>query len=650
MSGIAAIYFRDRSIPPKRSLEGFVASLKSHGKEYQKLAIYGPVALVYAHASPGDGDGDEQPMEGGDGRFVLLFDGWVSNRAELAAKLSISPARLVGKSDSWIVMRGWERWGSSLPEHLDGDFALIVWDCSDQKLFAARSRVGYYPLSLHCRPDRVIVSSSVHGLFAFGDVERRINPAVIARSLSNIAYAGNEGMYEGVQHVPLAHMVTVGRAYITFERYWQLDHQAPFVRLKSDHEYVEATRELLDRAVRARMATPGKVACELTGGLDSSAVAITALQFVDGNERLPAFTYVPEEGWDGRVGVGYYGDEGPYVREIVAMHPRLGSNFIRHSGQSWDFCLNDFLAVGAAVPLLPRYLNIRHQIFRQAREMGATVLLGGGMGNLSLSWDGSEVFAAYLRERRLVALFRELMATAPSPIAFARAIVSRVALPLGPDWLWRLYRLVKHHRSSDPGLTGFSFLRPEVVQKFDLQRELASEFLEQRPTGDYREFRARYLAPNNNYVAAEMMNSVRALYGIDFRDPLGDRHLVEWCLRVPPDQYWRNGVPRWLARRVMAGRLPNSILSNRMRGEPEADWHMQMSRQLPQLREQVDILCSDPDVSELIDTQRLRRSLDEWPARTPNGRNDNQMYRLSGALPYAVAVGRFIRWTKGANS
>jgi hypothetical protein len=99
----------------------------------------------------------------------------------------------------------------------------------------------------------------------------------------------------------------------------------------------------------------------------------------------------------------------------------------------------------------------------------------------------------------------------------------------------------------------------------------------------------------------------------------------------------------------MTRQLPNSVVNNRVRGSPGADWHYQMTRQLPFIREQVEVLSADPDAAALIDFPRIRKILDEWPAQTPVDTADPLSYLLPAALPHALAVGQFIRWTKGAN-
>jgi asparagine synthase (glutamine-hydrolysing) len=469
----------------------------------------------------------------------------------------------------------------------------------------------------------------------------------MAARVAGLTSEPNCDVYEGLSRLPAGHALVFDRQGLRLRRHWSLDPGAPTIKLASDEAYAAAGRALLDGAVSMAVRTGKGVGADLTGGLDSSAVAVSALRRIGGEKRLPVFTHVPEEGWDGRVQAGRYGDETPYVREIIAMHPRLEPNCLTSADRSWDHGLRDLISSGEVVPGLPRWLSVWEQTFRSAQSQGLSVVLNGGGGNMGLSWEGRGAFLAWFRSGRWHTLCRELAAVSDGPKAFARALASRVIVPAGPVWLWRLYVRFKHG-STQLAWTRVSFANPDLASTLKLASragELGAEYM--RFT-DYRAIRARFLMADDP-EGAELCRAARVTYGVDYRSPLQDPRLLEWCLAVPEEQYWRNGQHRWLMRRIMADRLPKSVVANRRRGAPGADWHFQMTRQLPLMREQVEVLSADPDVAALIDFPRIRKTLDHWPDRTPVDAGDPLSFLLPVALPHALAVGQFIRWTKGAN-
>ena len=92
------------------------------------------------------------------------------------------------------------------------------------------------------------------------------------------------------------------------------------------------------------------------------------------------------------------------------------------------------------------------------------------------------------------------------------------------------------------------------------------------------------------------MQGLRALYGISIRDPFANRRLVEWSFGLPEEQFLRNGVSRWLIRRMMDGQLPDSVLHNRKTGLQTSDWHLRLTRDLPKISRELAAIKQDPDL------------------------------------------------------
>ena len=138
-------------------------------------------------------------------------------------------------------------------------------------------------------------------------------------------------MYEGIYRVPPAHVLRV-RADGRMEerRYWSASSIKP-VRLTSNEAYAEGLRECLARAVRRQMRSAHSVGCYLSGGLNSSSVAVLAARALgERNQRLAAFTHVPREGFEGPVPEGLYADETPYVEAISKLSGDIDITYVRN--------------------------------------------------------------------------------------------------------------------------------------------------------------------------------------------------------------------------------------------------------------------------------------------------------------------------------
>jgi asparagine synthase (glutamine-hydrolysing) len=138
-----------------------------------------------------------------------------------------------------------------------------------------------------------------------------------------------------------------------------------------------------------------------------------------------------------------------------------------------------------------------------------------------------------------------------------------------------------------------------------------------------------------------------ARFGVDMRDPLTDRRLVEFCLGVPIGQLTAGGRSRGLARLALADRLPASTLERRTRGYQAADWHVGLSADRERVTRDLAGLAALPAAAGLLDIDRLRTLAARWPDGHWERDEVRDPYRM--VLLRGLAVGRFLTRTLGAN-
>ncbi len=86
-----------------------------------------------------------QPLLNEDASLVLVMDGWLSNWIELRRELLQQNAQLRTRSDAELALRAYEHWGQEFLLHLEGDFAMVIWDTHRKRAFCARDRMGHKP-------------------------------------------------------------------------------------------------------------------------------------------------------------------------------------------------------------------------------------------------------------------------------------------------------------------------------------------------------------------------------------------------------------------------------------------------------------------------------------------------------------------------
>lgn len=651
MSGIALLFRRDGAEALRADAERIARGLHMHGRRRASVTMMGPVALVHTLFAPTPQDAEfDQPAREPGGRFALLFDGRIDNRAALAAELGIASGPLGTMPDAELALRCWQAWGEAALDHWVGEFATIVWDAERQTALAARSPFGHRPLNYHLRADRLVIASMPKGLHALPDIPREVDRQKIADALCQLHTDSERSYFEGIRRVRPGGVIEVGAGRVETRRYYDLAARVRPVRYARDADYVEAGRALFDQAVAACLRSSGPVGAFLSGGLDSAAVAVTAARQLGAGERLPTFTWVPEAEWDGKVGNGGYGDERPYVEAIAAQHPALQPHYVDVAGSGF-LTGQDALLQAAELPVRNVANSYWFQaIMAQAKDQGIAVMLDGTFGNFTLSRAGEDIFLYLWRQRAWGALNRELGADGRSAAGRLRRLMSEVIVPLGPHWL----RDLRDRRRGDDDETRWQHInmaRASVAERMNTRQrgvDTGSPFFTAGPLMTVDLFRWMMIDHGASDLG-ESLAGLAALHGVEMRDPFADRRIVEWTMGLPEDQFYRNGVDRWLMRRMVDGMLPDSVRTNRRRGIQSCDWHLRMTRDLPRYRAEVEAIGDDADMAAMIDVDRLRGMIDAWPDQSITDSRDPRRSALPVLLPLALQVGRFVLRVKGSN-
>ena len=152
------------------------------------------------------------------------------------------------------------------------------------------------------------------------------------------------------------------------------------------------------------------------------------------------------------------------------------------------------------------------------------------------------------------------------------------------------------------------------------------------------------------YSQADGGNSykgVLAEYGLSIRDPTGDKRVIEYSLAVPVEEFSRGGVPRSLARRAFADRLPQQVAASRVRGYQAADWHEGLDRARAEVEREIGSISRCSDVAAALDISWLRDAVDSWPDDGWDRFEVRDRYRLG--LLRGISAGHFMRKVRGTN-
>jgi asparagine synthase (glutamine-hydrolysing) len=562
---------------------------------------------------------DRQPLYAA-GRFLLIADVRLDNRAELLAELGID----YGAPDAELLLAAWLRWQDRCFHKLVGDYAFAVWDQAERTLTLARDPTGQRPLFYKHWSGRTVFASTPAALIQANRSGELFDFAQLAATLTGRRNDGEETCFANVRRVRPGHGITIGPRGVSTWRHWWPSQDG--LRL-TDEGYVEAYRDRLKQAVEARLRRQsGLVAVHLSSGYDSSAVAAMAAQVSPG-QKPTAFTAAPREGFDGPVPRGRIADESALAGltarqhglEHVVIRPSSGvlTGLREHCRLYQD---PNFSLVN---------LEWLREVLAAAKALGVSTLLSGEMGNLTLHSGGLPVLAEWLRVGAMRRWWSEARAAAGSGQARWRGVLvnsfdARIPGALR-DALERRFLGV-------PAIEERSFVRREWL---DVTRHSSRHKTEAPYTGRYR---GRF-----DMIAATDSGLFRkgslAQFGIDERDPTADRRVLDFSFALPPEQLLHDGVWRPLARRALAGLLPPQVLDAPLRGCQGADWYERWGPgEALQLLEEI---TSSRAANELLDLDKMRAAIEGWPCGGWAESRQIMIYRTR--LPMALVTGVFLQ-------
>ena len=575
---------------------------------------------------------ERQPWPAWGGQGWVCFAGRLDDRSRLAHALDLQSAD--GVPDGLLACRALERWGEEAPRRLLGEYTLAAWHDRDRRLILASDPLGTRTV-YYCRSgDLLLFSSTLRGLLAMPQVSRTVNEQYLVDLLAMNIGDVETTCYRDIQRVisGTCFVVMADRSRTLEAHRFDPEHR---IHLKNDQAYVDAARELLDQAVKDRMRAVVPVPISASSGLDSACVAVSA--HAQG-APVTLLTAVPEPGVPAFAPLKRYIDERPLVETLVASFPGLRAEFHPPPPESDWSPDSPLTRTAGVIPCrLPGHLAWFEGVSLGAKALGASSVLTGQPGNRTLTWDGWRSLPTLLRQGHWLTFARELV--------------------LGSGGHPRqLVRLAKHHvvrpmrggRYRPDDLRLFAALTPQALEEFDLFRRMREQGSDPGFvfSGDSRAVRIHQLKRNRGFWRADMLSFARCLHGLNFTMPLGDFRLLTFCLAIPDNQFLRDGIDRFLAKRLLrAAGVPSAITENPQRGYQHPERHAHLTQTLPTWPAQIERLRRSPTARRLIDLDRLDHMVRTWPTDGAI----RQANQLGVLLESALSIGAFIAWAEGTN-
>jgi len=500
----------------------------------------------------------QQPLFNEDGSVAIVFNGEIYNYQELIPELQALGHRFKTKSDTEVIVHGWEAWGEDVVKRLRGMFAFAVHDRNRGTLFMARDRLGVKPLFYGLTDDGLLLfGSELKSILAWGGaggapLRREIDPLAVEEYFALGYVAEPRTIFKQALKLEPGHTLLWrrGEAAPRPRPYWD-------VRFTLDNpislaDACSELRQRLEESVRLRLIAEVPLGAFLSGGVDSSAVVATMAGLSKDPVRTCSIAFDDPQF-----------NEAEFAR-IVA--ERYHTDHRVETVSSDDFDLVDTLAALYDEPYADSSAIPTYRVCQLARRSVTVALSGDG---------GDESFGGYRRYR--MHLMEERMRSA-LPEGLRRPLFGMLGRVYPKaDWAPRVLRAKTTFQGMARSSVEAYFLSMSFVRD-PLRSELYSTRLKSELGGySARQVLERHAANAGTddplaliqyidlktYLVGDINTKVdRAsmAHSLEVREPLMDHPLVEWLATLPSHLKLRGQEGKFLLKKAMEPQLPDDIL------------------------------------------------------------------------------------------
>ena len=506
------------------------------------------VALGFRRLSIIDLECASQPLSNEDGTIWVVFNGEIYNFASLRHRLEGAGHVFKTQGDGETIVHLYEDIGVNCFTHLNGMFAIAIWDARQGQLVLGRDRLGQKPLVYRREADRLLFASELKSLLQVRGLPREIDPTAIDHYLTYQYVPHPLTIFRGIQKLPPGHYAVYRGENLEVVPYWNPDFNA--VWSGTEEQAVEQFRSTMESSVQLRMQSDVPLGAFLSGGVDSS--MIVAIMQKLASQPIRTFS------------IGFP------VREYDETH------YARQVAQHLQTDHREFQVTPDGLEILPQLVWHYDEPFADSSAIPTWYVsqLTREHVTVSLTGDGGdELFVGYPRYRA-VALGNQLDRLGPLRHFFAASFWQSIPSSARQKSKIRQLKRFSEGLGLAPGrryldwISIFNQTRRAMLYTDDFTRQLSDQdpfqFFESALEKVARRdpITAISLADLQTYLPCDLMTKVdiaSMAHSLECRQPFLDVRVVELAASFPLKWKFRRGKGKRMMRRAFGHLLPDSI-------------------------------------------------------------------------------------------
>ncbi len=538
-----------------------------------------------------------QPMTEETQRYWLTFNGEIYNYLELRTELEHAGFKFHTTGDSEVLIKSYIHWGQHCVEHFIGMFAFVLWDNKEKTLFGARDRFGVKPFNYYLDHTKFIWASEEKQIIASGLIDLNYNDHAFSEFfLHHELHHSDMTFISNVFKLRPGHYFILRNQKIEIRKFWDIDSSNR--SHLSERDQVKQFKETFTDSVRLRLRSDVPVGIALSGGLDSSSIALTSKSILNKTIKTFSVYYDVDKKYDEREFIKAVLDTGGFEPHFYTQDEQINLEQIRH----WTF--HQDAPTSGASPY-SAYLN-----YKNVRNAGIIVLLNGQGGDEILG--GYPYYFKYLvkdqlKKIQISSLTKNLFGwttheSLKNAMKYFGGGLAALCLPAH-----YLHRLEKN-----------KYITPELyrLNEFTSEKYFIESFNNNLSKSLYDSLRTGMIPHLLNW---EDRNSMAC--SIESRVPFLDHRLAELMFSLPNHQKISKGVTKIILRKALSDLLPEKILHRKDKkgfGTPTDIWTSGI------MKTQINDLIADPT----FETRPYWKAKDIKKAYQNNLLAENELWKI----------------------
>ncbi|QDI92256.1 asparagine synthase (glutamine-hydrolyzing) [Salicibibacter halophilus] len=553
-------------------IEDMTNTLIHRGPDDQATWLHDRVAFGHTRLAVVDPRGGRQPMTltFGKKKATIVYNGELYNTEEIRRALQKEGIQFRSHSDTEVLLNAYLVWGKACVQRINGIFAFAIWDDYQEKLFMARDRLGVKPLFFARTSTGLLFASEIKALLQHRDISATVSETGITEVMAlSPSRTPGFGVFENIEELRPAHLLTFDRNGIKVRRYWQVES---FERNIDPEENAAIVGDLLKDAVERQLVSDVPVGTFLSGGVDSS--ALTALASPHYSQERPLNTFSID-----------YKDNDRYFQRND-FQPDDDNVFIEEMSKTFHTehhrkmmtvdALTESLGQAVRARDLPGMADIDGSLlwFCKEAKRKATVALSGECAD--------EIFGGY-------------------PWFYKKELLDRPYFP----WMSSLSLRQQ-------------LLNPEWQERIDVEDYARMRYQESiaetpRLEGETNEEAKRREMFYLNMIwfmttLLDRKDRMSMAASLEVRVPFADHRLVEYVWNIPWDQKQYKGIEKGILRKALEPVLPKKVLYRKKSPYPKTH-HPQYTESLVEMSKQI-LDDRQAPLHDIIDRTRYQALVD----------------------------------------